>query len=140
MVKTKIDHLKQVINSDDFLSLSFEDIIKFDNNVQLLEDLIYLVGYNIIFTERTPTGTTIFSAGMFANDLDEKIRLDNNHIEGKLLLAIKTVFNIILEMKKLPNVVDLYSTEMIVKLNNAIAKNNKVDILFLNLVRNRLNN
>lgn len=102
--------------------------------------MIYLVGYNIIFTERTPTGTTIFSAGMFANDLDEKIRLDNNHIEGKLLLAIKTVFNIILEMKKLPNVVDLYSTEMIVKLNNAIAKNNKVDILFLNLVRNRLNN
>ncbi|MBE4703682.1 hypothetical protein GXB76_24305, partial [Citrobacter freundii] len=110
MVKTKIDHLKQVINSDDFLSLSFEDIIKFDNNVQLLEDLIYLVGYNIIFTERTPAGTTIFSAGMFANDLDEKIKLDNNHIEGKLLLAIKTVFNIILEMKKLPNVVDLYST------------------------------
>lgn len=140
MFKTKIGHLKQVIKSDDFLSLSFEDLVMLNNSVQLLEDLIYLVGYNIITIERTPSGTIIFNAGMFTNDLDEKIRLDNNHIEGKLLLAIKTAFNLILEIQRLPNVIDLYSNEMIANLNNEIVKNNSVDISFLNLIRNRLTN
>ncbi|RFU91874.1 MULTISPECIES: hypothetical protein [Citrobacter] len=140
MFKTKIEHLKQVIQSDDFLSLSFEDLINFNNSIQLLEDLIYLVGYNIILIERTPSGTTIFSAGMFPNDLDEKIRFDNSNIEGKLLLAIKTTFNLMLEIKRLPNIFELYSAEMILKTNNAIAENNKVDVSFLNLVRNRLAN
>jgi len=140
MFKTKTEHLKQVIESDNFLNLSFKDVINSNNSVQLLEDLIYLVGYNIIHIELTPSGSTIFSAGMFANDLDEKIKFNNGHIEGKLLLAVETVFNITLDLKRASNVVDLYSTEMIINLNNDMAKKNKVEASFLNLVRNRLAN
>lgn len=140
MFKTEIENLKQIIESDDFLSLSFEDLFKFKNSDLILEDLIYLVGYNIISIERTPSEVTILSAGMFINDLDEKIRIHDCHIEGKLLLAITTVFNLVLEIKRTSNIIDLYSTEMIVKIHNEIARKYKIDVSFLNLVRQRLTN
>ncbi|MCW0507850.1 hypothetical protein [Aeromonas piscicola] len=138
MHNRKIDSLKEFVSINDFISLSFEDILSWPNANEVISDLIFLVGYNYIEHECNSNGFNIFKAGMFYNEMDEKLTLSESGLEGKLLLAVKTAFNVYIDIQKQSNVMDLYSPDMRESIAADIIKKNKIDLFFFNQIQKRI--
>ncbi|EJS0325239.1 MULTISPECIES: hypothetical protein [Vibrio] len=139
MLKSKIDELKLFIESSDFLSKSFNDILTSKNNFKLIEDLIFLIGYNYISVERKQGDEFIFKAGMFPSSLEEVLTLKCNIITGSLVDAVQITFNTILDINRQSNILELYPREMRKSINDEIIKKNNIDSNFLNQLNSRLN-
>ncbi len=139
MLKSKIDELKLFIESSDFLSKSFNDILTSKNNLKLIEDLIFLIGYNYISVERKQGDEFIFKAGMFPSSLEEVLTLKCNIITGSLVDAVQITFNTILDINRQSNILELYPREMRKSINDEIIKKNNIDSNFLNQLNSRLN-
>ncbi|EGR0771081.1 hypothetical protein HBG08_004092 [Vibrio parahaemolyticus] len=139
MLKSKIDELKLFIESSDFLSKSFNDILTSKNNFKLIEDLIFLIGYNYIIVERKQGDEFIFKAGMFPSSLEEVLTLKCNIITGSLVDAVQITFNTILDINRQSNILELYPREMRKSINDEIIKKNNIDSNFLNQLNSRLN-
>ncbi|EJL7426822.1 hypothetical protein ACWO25_004209 [Vibrio parahaemolyticus] len=139
MLKSKIDELKLFIESSDFLSKSFNDILTSKNNFKLIEDLIFLIGYNYISVEIKQGDEFIFKAGMFPSSLEEVLTLKCNIITGSLVDAVQITFNTILDINRQSNILELYPREMRKSINDEIIKKNNIDSNFLNQLNSRLN-
>jgi hypothetical protein len=138
MHNRKIDNLKTLVNTEAFLSISFDDALKLPNAVDIAADLIFVIGYNFINIERISEHTYTFNAGMFEGDLDTKITLNNMEVSGKLQSAIKTTFNIIQEIKAKSDIVDLYPREMRDNIYKKIMERHNIDSFIFNQINYRL--
>lgn len=138
MHNKKIENLKKLLDTNEFLSLNFNDIIAKPNCTDLIKDLIFLVGYNNIEIEHKSSNNVIFKAGMFVGDLDEKLHLKDNILDGKLLLAIETVFNVLLDIQRQSNILELYPRDMRNKINSEIEQKNNINSLFFNNIKSRM--
>lgn len=138
MHNRKIESLKGLIGRDGFISFSFEDVLKLPNVDNIISDLIFLVGYNFIECEHSSNGCLNFKAGMFYDDLDEKLTFNENGLEGKLLLAVKTVYNVYIDMQRQSNIMDLYSPDMRSSYVGNILSKNKIDLFLFNQIQQRI--
>ncbi|EKG0012806.1 hypothetical protein O1D74_003225 [Vibrio cholerae] len=138
MLKIKINVLKKFINEADFLNKSFSDILTSKENFKLIEDLIFLVGFNYIKIEQKNADEFVFKAGMFPDAVAHVLTLKNNTITGPLSNAVQVTFNTILDINRQSNILDLYPKEMRKSINDDIIKRNNIDSNFFNQLSARL--
>lgn len=139
MLKKKIEILNKISGSDDFIKIDFNDLLNMEGFPGIVEDLIFLVGYNYIVVEKDASNASCFFAGMFPGDMDEKITIRDHKIDGKLLLAIETVFNVLQDLKSQSNILELYPRDVRESIVNGILNKNKIEQTFLNQISYRIN-
>ncbi|MBH0087661.1 hypothetical protein [Pseudoalteromonas sp. NSLLW218] len=130
--------INDFFDSENFLNLEFDEILNAPNSELIISNLIYLVGYNHIEIEHEQPNLTVFNAGMFTGDLDQKLKIENGKLEGKLLDVANTVFNTLKDIKKESDISDYYSPEMRKLKHLEILKKNNIDPSFLKELRMRL--
>lgn len=138
MHNSKIKNLKDFLSSNDFYRISFDQISELSNCSDIIKELIYVVGYNNIEVDVLSPNIVVYKAGMFWGDLDEKLILNNGHLDGKLLPAIQAVFNVLSDIQRQSNIIDLYSHEMKSKIINDILQKNSIDSCFYNQILIRM--
>lgn len=138
MHNRKIENLKELFVLKESIPVSFDDLLKSPNIEGILSDLIFLVGYNFITYERSSDGHIKFQAGMFYDESDEKLTFDGMVLQGNLLLAVKTVYNVYVDIQLQSNIIDFYSQEMREKIIDSIILKNKIDRFFFNHLQHRM--
>ncbi|MFC7775953.1 hypothetical protein ACFQW4_02610 [Pantoea sp. GCM10028869] len=126
MYKDNAATLKDFLGSREDSSLRFEDILKSKQSKTLLEDLIFLSGYNFIICNLSATGELCFEAGMSPEDTDEKFTINNNTISGKLANHIHMVFEVAKKLAIQPQAFEYYPQEIKRKYYDEIILNNKI--------------
>lgn len=139
MLKKKIEILNKISDSDDFIKIDFNDLLNMEGFSEIVEDLIFLVGYNYIVVEKDASNSSCFFAGMFPGDMDEKITIIDHKIDGKLLLAIETVFNVLQDLKSQSNILELYPRDVRESIVEGVLNKNKIEQIFLNQISYRMN-
>lgn len=138
MHNRKIENLKELFGLKESIPVSFDDLLKSPNIEGIISDLIFLVGYNFITYERSSDGHIKFKAGMFYDESDEKLTFDGMVLQGNLLLAVKTVYNVYVDIQLQSNIIDFYSQEMREKIIDSIILKNKIDRFFFNHLQHRM--
>lgn len=138
MIKNKAELLTKTSILNDFIDIDFDELSKKDEFPSIVEGLIFLVGYNHIEVKNISSNSIIFYAGNFPEDIDEKISIENSEIDGKLLMAIKTAFNVLKDIKSQPDELAFYPREIIEENNNKILEKNKIGPFFLSQIRSRI--
>ncbi|WP_164673723.1 MULTISPECIES: hypothetical protein [Aeromonas] len=138
MHNRKIENLKELFVLKESIPVSFDDLLKSPNIEGIVSDLIFLVGYNFITYERSSDGHIKFKAGMFYDESDEKLTFDGMVLQGNLLLAVKTVYNVYVDIQLQSNIIDFYSQEMREKIIDSIILKNKIDRFFFNHLQHRM--
>ena len=59
-------------------------------------------------------------------------------LQGNLLLAVKTVYNVYVDIQLQSNIIDFYSQEMREKIIDSIILKNKIDRFFFNHLQHRM--
>ncbi|EHV5551576.1 hypothetical protein K0W38_002789 [Vibrio vulnificus] len=137
MHKTKIDKLSELLNSNGFLSTTFVDILDMSQSKEIIEDLVFVVGYNYIDLTEQDNGDIIITAGVVPEDLREVLTIRNKKLDGKLSKRVETTFNTLLDIKRQSNILELYPREMRKNVNEEIMKNNNIDSCFFNQIKLR---
>ncbi|EOC1766103.1 hypothetical protein ACI1G2_002702 [Vibrio fluvialis] len=137
MHKTKIDKLSELLNSNGFLSTTFVDILDMSQSKEIIEDLVFVVGYNYIDLTEQDNGDIIITAGVVPEDLREVLTIRNKKLDGKLSKRVETTFNTLLDIKRQSNILELYPREMRKNINEEIMKNNNIDSCFFNQIKLR---
>ncbi|SDI00820.1 hypothetical protein SAMN04488136_14413 [Vibrio xiamenensis] len=137
MHKTKIEKLSELLNSNGFLSTTFVDILDMSQSKEIIEDLVFVVGYNYIDLTEQDNGDIIITAGVVPEDLREVLTIRNKNIDGKLSKRVETTFNTLLDIKRQSNILELYPREMRKNINEEIMKNNNIDSCFFNQIKLR---
>lgn len=137
MHKKKIDKLSELLNSNGFLSTTFVDILDMSQSKEIIEDLVFVVGYNYIDLTEQDNGDIIITAGVVPEDLREVLTIRNKKLDGKLSKRVETTFNTLLDIKRQSNILELYPREMRKNINEEIMKNNNIDSCFFNQIKLR---
>ncbi|ELC9520473.1 hypothetical protein RJY08_001926 [Vibrio alginolyticus] len=137
MHKTKIDKLSELLNSNGFLLTTFVDILDMSQSKEIIEDLVFVVGYNYIDLTEQDNGDIIITAGVVPEDLREVLTIRNKKLDGKLSKRVETTFNTLLDIKRQSNILELYPREMRKNINEEIMKNNNIDSCFFNQIKLR---
>ncbi|MBF4432602.1 hypothetical protein EA848_24090, partial [Vibrio anguillarum] len=103
MHKTKIDKLSELLNSNGFLSTTFVDILDNSQSKEIIEDLVFVIGYNYIDLTEQNNGDIIITAGVVPEDLREVLTVRNKNLDGKLSERVETTFNTLLDIKRQSN-------------------------------------
>ncbi|MBF4377053.1 hypothetical protein, partial [Vibrio anguillarum] len=130
MHKTKIDKLSELLNSNGFLSTTFVDILDNSQSKEIIEDLVFVIGYNYIDLTEQNNGDIIITAGVVPEDLREVLTVRNKNLDGKLSERVETTFNTLLDIKRQSNILELYPREMRKSINEEIMKKNNIDSCF----------
>lgn len=138
MIEKKSELLTKTSILNDFIDIDFDELSKKDEFPTIVEGLIFLVGYNHIEVKNTSSNSIVFYAGIFPEDIDEKISIKDSEIDGKLLMAIKTAFNVLKDIKSQPDGLAFYPRKIIEENNNKILENNKIGPFFLSQIRSRI--
>jgi hypothetical protein len=138
MHNRKIENLKELIGLKESTPLSFDDLLKSPNIEGIISDLIFLIGYNFIKCEQDSNGNLKFKAGMFYDESDEKLTFDGKILKGNLSLAVKTVYNVYVDIQLQSNIIDFYSQEMREQIFEKIISKNKIDRFFFNHLQHRM--
>ncbi|MBF4232616.1 hypothetical protein [Vibrio anguillarum] len=137
MHKTKIDKLSELLNSNGFLSTTFVDILDNSQSKEIIEDLVFVIGYNYIDLTEQNNGDIIITAGVVPEDLREVLTVRNKNLDGKLSERVETTFNTLLDIKRQSNILELYPREMRKSINEEIMKKNNIDSCFFNQIKLR---
>ncbi|EKL9827947.1 TPA: hypothetical protein NKA96_002995 [Vibrio parahaemolyticus] len=137
MHKTKIDKLSELLNSNGFLSTTFVDILDKSQSKEIIEDLVFVIGYNYIDLTEQNNGDIIITAGVVPEDLREVLSIRNKNLDGKLSERVETTFNTLLDIKRQSNILELYPREMRKSINEEIMKKNNIDSCFFNQIKLR---
>ncbi|HCG5943343.1 TPA: hypothetical protein N2935_000341 [Vibrio parahaemolyticus] len=137
MHKTKIDKLSELLNSNGFLSTTFVDILDKSQSKEIIEDLVFVIGYNYIVLTEQNNGDIIITAGVVPEDLREVLSIRNKNLDGKLSERVETTFNTLLDIKRQSNILELYPREMRKSINEEIMKKNNIDSCFFNQIKLR---
>lgn len=137
MHKTKIDKLGELLNSNGFLSTTFVDILDKSQSKEIIEDLVFVIGYNYIDLTEQNNGDIIITAGVVPEDLREVLSIRNKNLDGKLSERVETTFNTLLDIKRQSNILELYPREMRKSINEEIMKKNNIDSCFFNQIKLR---
>ncbi|MBF4327624.1 hypothetical protein EAY16_20280, partial [Vibrio anguillarum] len=135
--KTKIDKLSELLNSNGFLSTTFVDILDNSQSKEIIEDLVFVIGYNYIDLTEQNNGDIIITAGVVPEDLREVLTVRNKNLDGKLSERVETTFNTLLDIKRQSNILELYPREMRKSINEEIMKKNNIDSCFFNQIKLR---
>ncbi|WP_305406301.1 hypothetical protein [Photobacterium leiognathi] len=128
----------ELIKTENLNDLSFQTVLSHNDCVDIIKSLIFIMGYNVINVDYSDSGDVYFYAGLFPEDLDEKLVLKGNSIEGKLSSIIETTFNLLLDIEKQSNILDLYPREMRDEIRKEILKKNGVEEDFFRQISMRL--
>lgn len=137
MHKAKIDKLSELLNSNGFLSTTFVDILDKSQSKEIIEDLVFVIGYNYIDLTEQNNGDIIITAGVVPEDLREVLSVRNKNLDGKLSERVETTFNTLLDIKRQSNILELYPREMRKSINEEIMKKNNIDSYFFNQIKLR---
>lgn len=138
MHKTKIDKLNELLNSSDIQSTTIADVLDMRQSKEIIEDLIFVIGYNYIVLSEPNNGDITVTAGIVPEDLRVVLTIRNKALDGKLSKRVETTFNTLLDIKSRSNILDLYPREMRERINEEIMKNNHIDIYFFNQINSRV--
>ncbi|HEJ9662701.1 TPA: hypothetical protein ACKRFJ_003163 [Proteus mirabilis] len=138
MHKTKIDKLYGLLNSSDIQSTTFADILDMRQSKEIIEDLIFIIGYNYIVLSEQDNGDIAITAGIVPEDLRVVLTIRNKTLDGKLSKRLETTFNTLLDIKSRSNILDLYPREMRESINEEIMKNNNIDVYFFKQINSRV--
>ncbi|MGF1691145.1 hypothetical protein [Photobacterium kagoshimensis] len=128
----------ELIKTENLNDLSFQTVLSHNDCVDIIKSLIFIMGYNVINVDYSDSGDVYFYAGLFPEDLDEKLVLKGNSIEGKLSSILETTFNLLLDIEKQSNILDLYPREMRDEIRKEILKKNGVEEDFFRQISMRL--
>ncbi len=138
MHKTKIDKLYGLLNSSDIQSTTFADILDMRQSKEIIEDLIFIIGYNYVVLSEQDNGDIAITAGIVPEDLRVVLTIRNKTLDGKLSKRLETTFNTLLDIKSRSNILDLYPREMRESINEEIMKNNNIDVYFFKQINSRV--
>ncbi|TOM44358.1 hypothetical protein CGH76_25105, partial [Vibrio parahaemolyticus] len=97
---------------------------------EIIEDLVFVIGYNYIDLTEQNNGDIIITAGVVPEDLREVLSIRNKNLDGKLSERVETTFNTLLDIKRQSNILELYPREMRKSINEEIMKKNNIDSCF----------
>lgn len=136
MRKIRIDKLNSFMNSELFLTATFDEVISSQHSADLLEDLLFLIGYNYI-NSVVDNDVLCFFGGVVPEDMRELLRVDGDDLSGSLSNVVIMVFNTLVDIKRQSNILDLYPRDMRDKINNKVIKDNGIDPFLFNQIQVR---
>jgi len=134
MLNKRTKELNGLLSANDCSSISFDDVLKSSQRQKILEELVFLIGYNYIESD----GVGEIKAGMFPKALRVVLTWGPKGVSGDLSEAVEVIFNTFVDISLESNVLDLYPRELRDSINKKVMDKNGIDLCVYNQIQSRM--